>query len=140
MKILEWVRIRVGKIFRSEEEIASDSSLFRSVETESGSSDDQEQPEYTFVNVNDLPDDLEDKRVYIIGEDIYKWQAAFKCPCGCDALIQLNLLAEARPYWNVSIKKNLISIAPSIERVSGCRSHFTLKRGHINWWPNYSSE
>lgn len=64
----------------------------------------------------DVPIDIEDGVVYIIGEDEHKWLALMKCPCKCNSTIHLNLLPESRPRWTCTIVGEAISITPSIHR------------------------
>ncbi|MGE0288414.1 MAG: DUF6527 family protein [Bradyrhizobium sp.] len=56
------------------------------------------------------------------------------CPCGCGEVIELNLLQQARPCWNAQEHQNgTVSVTPSVWRRKGCRSHFWLRRGRIDW-------
>jgi hypothetical protein len=58
----------------------------------------------------------------------------FRCPCGCHTDIFLNLLKDAKPIWRFHIsKKNKITITPSIWRKVGCKSHFFIRKGKIEW-------
>ncbi|WP_445731075.1 DUF6527 family protein [Mariniflexile sp.] len=58
----------------------------------------------------------------------------FKCPCGCQSIINLNLLKETFPCWDFHIRNNsLITLSPSIRRLIGCQSHFFLKNGNVIW-------
>jgi hypothetical protein len=96
---------------------------------------------YYSKEVDDLPEEneIEENIVYIIGENGYHWLAAFRCPCGCNDIIQLNLLPEAFPHWEiVSYKKKSISIIPSIERINGCKSHFNFANGKVYFWGSNS--
>lgn len=93
--------------------------------------------DYVEMQVDDLPElhEIKERIIYIVGENGYHWVAAFKCPCGCGDLIQLNLLKEAIPFWNILFQEEeLITIYPSIERKIGCKSHFNLTKGQITWW------
>jgi hypothetical protein len=86
------------------------------------------------VLIEDTPVTPRPQIVYLIGEAEYLWSAAFLCPCGCGELVQLNLLPEARPCWTViSHPDSTVSVSPSIWRVAGCKSHFFLCRGKIEW-------
>lgn len=90
---------------------------------------------YSYVTVDDFPDEVEDRKVYIAGDKGREWLAVFRCPCGCGDIIQLNLLKEARPRWRIRyLKKRRLTITPSISRLVNCRSHFTLVNGQIRWW------
>ena len=89
---------------------------------------------YTFARVEDLPDHMEADIVYIAGENGHLWYAAFLCPCGCNATIQLGLMKGHRPRWNVTEHVDgTVSLHPSVWRKVGCRSHFLLKKGKVMW-------
>ena len=84
--------------------------------------------------VSDLPEILDSKLVYLVGENEYLWYAAFCCPCGCGETIQLSCLPDARPRWKVSVEEDgSVSLHPSVWRVKGCKSHFFLRRGLVAW-------
>jgi Family of unknown function (DUF6527) len=86
------------------------------------------------VVVDDVPDSLRKYCVYLIGEDGTLWQVAMLCPCGCSAVIQLCVLPDSRPSWSVSRHADgTVSLSPSVWRTTGCRSHFFLRRGRIDW-------
>lgn len=91
------------------------------------------QPEYKFLYVFDLPENVRDKTIYIVGDKGCPWLIAFKCPCGCQTLIQLNLLKEATPCWSFKVKKREIDISPSILRTQGCESHFVVHKNKVYW-------
>lgn len=92
------------------------------------------QPEYKFMYVDDLPERVKDETIYIIGSTVKPWLLAFKCPCGCHSIIQLNLLKDADPCWKYKInKKKQINVFPSVWRTTGCKSHFIIKNGKIDW-------
>ncbi|WP_394367166.1 DUF6527 family protein [Pontibacter fetidus] len=91
-------------------------------------------PAYRAKDVEDFPELLELKTVYAVGAPVSPWVLAFLCPCGCKAIIQLNLLKEARPRWSYKVsKKGDITVQPSIWRKQGCQSHFFIRRGKIVW-------
>lgn len=84
--------------------------------------------------VDDFPEDIVEKKVYIVGENNFYWVLVFKCPCGCSKTINLNLLKDASPNWKFTIgEDNLITIRPSIWRNTGCKSHFFITEGSIIW-------
>lgn len=92
------------------------------------------QPEHKYFFVEDLPEHIGDKTIYIVGDKVQPWLMAFNCPCGCNNVIHLNLLKNANPCWkfNVTIKKK-ISISPSVWRTTGCKSHFIVENSKIKW-------
>jgi hypothetical protein len=82
----------------------------------------------------EVPDQVDEKIIYLVGELEKEWLILFKCPCGCGDKIFLNTIRDVYPSWKLLIsKKGLPSIYPSIWRVVNCRSHFCLKKGCIVW-------
>jgi len=91
--------------------------------------------DYCYIHVEDLPDTIENKTIYIIGEDGYEWLVVFKCPCGCNDTIQLNLLLDGEKVWRIIYHHDgTISISPSVRRIVNCKSHFTISRNMVTWW------
>jgi len=86
------------------------------------------------IFVDEFPDSLRPRAIYIAGETGHAWAASMVCPCGCGDMIQLNLLPQVRPCWQVETHEDgTVSIAPSVWRQQGCRSHFFVRRGRIDW-------
>jgi hypothetical protein len=80
---------------------------------------------YTFVNVADaMEGDIIEDIVYI---DRINMVASLHCPCGCAAIIQLNLIPGVSPCWSISEN----TIKPSINRIVGCKSHFSIINGIV---------
>jgi len=89
---------------------------------------------YRTETVEELPDKLHTHRIYLIGEGGEFWFAAMKCPCGCNETIQLSLLDEDSPHWRYQRHEdNTVSLDPSIWGTKGCKSHFFVRRGEIDW-------
>jgi hypothetical protein len=89
---------------------------------------------YRSIMVEELPDRLRAKTLYIAGENGHLWFVAMICPCGCGEVLQMSLLQDARPRWTVSTdSKGVPSLSPSVWRQVGCKSHFFLIRGRIQW-------
>ena len=88
-----------------------------------------------FKRVTYFPDRYESSIVYVMGESGHLWAAAMLCPCGCGDVIELNLAKNIRPCWRV-IKHvdGLVTISPSVRRTIGCRSHFFVRHGKIDWY------
>jgi len=76
------------------------------------------QEQYCFVDY-DFISKPEEGLVYVVKEDA---TIRLLCPCGCGDLIQLSMVEDQRPRWKVENN----SIVPSIRRVIGCLSHFTI--------------
>lgn len=84
--------------------------------------------------VSELPDDLKDDFVYIVGENNFLWFVALKCPCRCGDIIHLNLLPETKPCWKVDTHLDgTVSIKPSVWSLNGCSSHYFVRNGKIEW-------
>ena len=95
-------------------------------------------PKYKTEHRDHLPEVIANETIYIIGESGNQWLIAFKCPCGCDSIIHLNLLEDAEPRWNYKItSKKRINIFPSIWRIKGCKSHFIVRNSKIDWVSRY---
>ena len=76
----------------------------------------QEPPLRTLI-VEELPDNLMAGILYLLGVNQKPWATAFLCPCGCGALIELNLLPEVRPSWQVKQRwDRTVSLYPSVNR------------------------
>jgi hypothetical protein len=92
-------------------------------------------PQFFARSVDEFPVSVSDNIVYVVGEKKYKWLAVLRCPCGCQDIIQLNLLSEGRDQWKVTVHRNgAVTVRPSIWRTLGCKSHFTIKKGQLNWF------
>ena len=86
------------------------------------------------VDVDDVPDRLLPTRVYVVGARGSPWSAAFLCPCGCQEVIQLSLMEDDSPSWSIRVDlAGRPTLRPSINRVRGCRSHFFVRAGRIEW-------
>lgn len=89
---------------------------------------------FIIKNIEDVPAIISDNTIFIIQDGNEPELIAFKCPCGCNENILLNLLKDARPQWRFRINQNkMIDINPSIWRKRGCKSHFFIKNGIVEW-------
>ncbi|WP_374947409.1 DUF6527 family protein [Agreia sp.] len=61
------------------------------------------------------------------------WIAGMTCPCGCGRRLEMMLLPEVRPRWQVAEHRRGPSLYPSVWASGGCRSHFWLRRGEVHW-------
>jgi len=87
---------------------------------------------YSLIFSNEVPVELGDNIIYICDEN-QAWIMSFKCPCGCDNDVHLNLLNDANPKWIYKITNSKLTVFPSIDRVCRCRSHFWIRKGKIHW-------
>ena len=92
------------------------------------------QKRYRYQFVEDIPDAIQPRIIYIIQNNGYAWQLVILCPCGCRKNLHMNLTEEYKPSWKFKVdKRKRISIYPSIHRMVGCKSHFFIKKGKIIW-------
>ncbi|WP_248306350.1 DUF6527 family protein [Devosia oryzisoli] len=57
-----------------------------------------------------------------------------RCPCGCGATIELMVIPEARPRWSITTDaQRRPTLHPSVWRKTGCKSHFWVREGRIQW-------
>jgi len=97
-------------------------------------------PPYKTTYVKDLPKVLDQKTLYIIKDDGFIEHASLICPCGCGALLHMNLIPDERPAWQILEYKNgTVSLKPSVWRKIDCKSHFFFIRGRIHWCKNQTS-
>lgn len=89
---------------------------------------------WTFLTVDDFPDNFAPKTLYVSGYGPHRWSAGMVCPCGCSEVIRLNLLRQSRPSWRlIEHRDRTVSLSPSVWRKKGCRSHFFFTRSRIEW-------
>lgn len=88
---------------------------------------------YKYQFVDDVPDRMRSGTVYLVGNQGYYWQTVMICPCGCQQILYMNLIDDYDPYWKFNIQGKTISLSPSVNRLVGCKSHFFLKNGKIEW-------
>jgi hypothetical protein len=60
-------------------------------------------------------------------------QIVIRCPDGCGEVLSINLDRRSGPAWRLYKKHKVWSLFPSIDRATGCLSHFILWRGRILW-------
>jgi hypothetical protein len=60
-------------------------------------------------------------------------QIVISCPDGCGETLSINLDPRSGAAWRLYQRRRHWSLFPSIDRTSGCRSHFILWGGHIAW-------
>ena len=86
------------------------------------------------VKVEELPEELAIKSIYVAGQGNYLWFAAMLCPCGCSEILYMSLMTDGHPRWNLTDHADgTVSLHPSVWRTKGCRSHFFMKHGLVEW-------
>jgi hypothetical protein len=56
-----------------------------------------------------------------------------KCPDGCGEVLTVNLDRRVGKAWRFYMRKDGISLYPSVWRSTGCRSHFVVWENGIFW-------
>jgi hypothetical protein len=85
-------------------------------------------------HVLDEPETRRQGVLYVVGEPKNPWLAVMSCPCRCGEAIHLNLLSSTRPRWTLATNPDgRVSLSPSVWRTAGCRSHFFVRDGRIQW-------
>ncbi len=92
-------------------------------------------PPYRPVEVGELPDELDARTLYLVGENGYRWFAAMLCPCGCGATLHLNLLSDTRPRWEMTEHRDGYRVAPplSVAEEWIVAAISSWRRGDIEW-------
>jgi len=62
-----------------------------------------------------------------------KRQLVLRCPDGCGEVLSINLDGRSGPAWSLYQRRGTWSLYPSIDKPSGCKSHFILWRGRVLW-------
>ena len=86
------------------------------------------------IEGDSLPQRLPRQDLVLAREGDEDWCVGMRCPCGCGETIELLLIREAKPRWDLLIDRlGRPSLKPSVWRQHGCRSHFWLRRGRVEW-------
>jgi hypothetical protein len=81
-----------------------------------------------------LPEKLPLWNLVLARDDGDDWSVGMRCPCGCGQRLEMMLLKEVKPRWDVSVDpRGRISLHPSVWLREGCKSHFWVRAGKIVW-------
>jgi hypothetical protein len=85
--------------------------------------------------VEDLPDNLAKRTVYVVGPPGHPLHASMACPRGrCDIVLNMNLAPDDEPRWTVRTDAlGRPTLNPSVWRTEDCGCHFLLRSGRITW-------
>ena len=90
--------------------------------------------ELTVLMDETLPLNLPRRGLLLLRDGGEDWCIGMRCPCGCGQRIELPLVEEADPRWKLRIEQNgTPTLAPSVWLQEGCRSHFFVRRGKVEW-------
>lgn len=91
---------------------------------------------YSICKVEDIQDEYEYGKLYLVGTNGVFWLTVFHCPCGCGELLELLLVDGASPNWTAElIDESYVDLSPSIWKIHGCKSHFFIKNNRVLWVP-----
>ena len=86
------------------------------------------------VGTHPAPEEIAPGWVYVVGGPGYQKWAYFLCPTGSREIIQLSLMPNRRPRWQVNIDwLRRPTVAPSVRQLEGTFAHFWLRKGTVEW-------
>lgn len=81
-----------------------------------------------------LPSKLPRRNLVLLRDADEDWSVGMRCPCRCGRHIELALIPEAKPRWELRAGPDKIpTLAPSVWLREGCCSHFFLRHGRVDW-------
>ena len=86
------------------------------------------------VEGDTLPEKLPLSNLVMARDGDENWSVGLRCPCGCGKRLEMMLLKEVKPRWDITVdSRGRVSLHPSVWLREGCRSHFWVKAGKIIW-------
>jgi hypothetical protein len=86
------------------------------------------------IKGDSLPERLPFRNLVLAREDGEDWCVGLRCPCGCGQRLEIMLLNEVKPRWDITFdERGRVSLHPSVWLRTGCRSHFWLRAGKVVW-------
>ncbi len=86
------------------------------------------------VEGDSLPAQMPEQDLVLAQESGEQWCVGMLCPCGCGTALELLLIPEAKPRWDVKVDwLGRPTLTPSVWMSRGCKSHFWLRRGKVYW-------
>ena len=81
-----------------------------------------------------LPAKLPFRSLVLAREDGEDWCVGLRCPCGCGQRLEMMLLKNVKPRWDVTFdSRGRVTLHPSVWLRTGCRSHFWIRAGKVVW-------
>lgn len=74
-----------------------------------------------------------EREFLVIGTPESPAWAVFRCPCGCGRAVNLSLRDSHAPHWELVGECKWPTIEPSIWQRVGCKSHFWIRDGFVDW-------
>ncbi|MFD2263415.1 DUF6527 family protein [Lacibacterium aquatile] len=85
------------------------------------------------VETDSLPAKMPARDLVLTQDDGEPWSLGMRCPCGCGDTLELLVIKEARPRWDLQMQNGKPTLHPSVWRQTGCRAHFWLREGRVHW-------
>ena len=86
------------------------------------------------IEGDSLPSRMPRRDLVLARDDGEDWCVGMRCPCGCGHVIELLVVTEAKPRWDVRVEANgTPTLTPSVWLQKGCRSHFWVRGGRVHW-------
>src|SRR5271156_4058247 len=86
------------------------------------------------IDGDSLPSHLPRRDLVLARDADEDWCVGMRCPCGCGRTIELLVIPEAKPRWDVTVDgKGCPTLSPSVWLQKGCQSHFWLRDGRVQW-------
>ena len=86
------------------------------------------------IDGDTLPERLPLWNLVVARDDGEDWSVGMRCPCGCGQRLEMLVLKEVKPRWDVSVdSRGRVSLYPSVWLREGCKSHFWVRSGKIVW-------
>ena len=84
-------------------------------------------------SMSQVPKRLGAAAVVVEKAGVPRW-VVLECPCRCGARIDVNLMKNASPHWNLVFEEKRITIRPSLSQPQQrCGSHFFITRNIVRW-------
>jgi Family of unknown function (DUF6527) len=81
-----------------------------------------------------LPEKLPLRNLVLARDGDEDCSVGLRCPCGCGQRLEMLLLKEVKPRWDLSVNsRGDVSLHPSVWVREGCKSHFWVRSGKIVW-------
>jgi len=80
------------------------------------------------------PASLEPGCIYVVRVQGYHKWAYFRCPADNDEIVQLSLMSNRRPNWEIKLDwLGRPTLDPSVRQLEGSFAHFWVKQGRVEW-------
>lgn len=88
----------------------------------------------TILQGDTLPEKFPRRDILLLRDGGEDWCVGLRCPCGCGQRIELPLIQEADPRWKLRVETDgTPTLSPSVWLQDGCRSHFYVRCGKVQW-------